>query len=143
EISFVQSLADLYLYKYLERDIILLVYIDDLVVSAKTCFELDWFFLIIKRRFLTKDLGEISKILGIRITRNRHVGSVIFAIVETRPDIAFVTSQLSQQLRDPAERHSNGIRDLGRYLQSTINQKIKYRPVADSDSNLKLYSDAD
>ncbi|TVY53274.1 Copia protein [Lachnellula suecica] len=57
----------------------------------------------------------------------------MFIIVETRPDIAFVT----------AERHSSGMRDLGRYLRSIINQKIKYKPVADSDSNLKLYSDAD
>ncbi|TVY52954.1 Retrovirus-related Pol polyprotein from transposon TNT 1-94, partial [Lachnellula suecica] len=198
------SLADPCLYKHPKRDIILLVYVDDLAASAKTRSELDWFFLMIKRRFPTKDLGEISKILGIRITRNRvtreifldqeeylqkvlvrmnlpskssftpklrptpisgkysklepatleeertdlttyqqHVGSVMFAIVETRPDIAFITGQLSQQLRDPAERHSSGMRDLGRYLQSTINQKIRYRLVADLDSNLKLYSDAD
>ncbi|TVY57553.1 Copia protein [Lachnellula suecica] len=71
EIGFVQSLADPCLYKHPERDITLLVYVDDLAASAKTRSELDWFFLMMKRRFLTKDLGEIFKILGIRVTRNR------------------------------------------------------------------------
>ena len=45
---------------------------DDIAAAAKDNSSLNWFFSKIKQRFHTKDLGEISKILGIRITRNRR-----------------------------------------------------------------------
>ena len=50
----------------------MLVYVDDMAAAAKDNSSLNWFFSKIKQRFYTKDLGEISKILGIRITRNHR-----------------------------------------------------------------------
>ncbi len=51
----------------------MLVYIDDIAVAARSNSELNWFFSSMKKRFHTKDLGEISKILGMRVTRNRII----------------------------------------------------------------------
>lgn len=221
ELEFVQSLADPCLFTHAKRGIKLLVYVDDMAAAAKNKSELDWFFASMKKRFHTKDLGEIKKILGIRVTRNRatrelfldqqeylekvlqrlglpmessstgrprltpiagkydklegtepneertdrteyqrKVGSVMYAAVYTRPDIAFHIRRLSQHLQDPTERHSSGMKDLGRYLRTTIQQKIRYGPPLESESRyspnyakrtgrpdrrslLILYSDAD
>src|SRR5439155_21939918 len=120
-------------------------------------------------RFNTKDLGEIRKILGVRVTRNRQdrelfidqeqylrtvldrlgftdtpykrkdtpingydclqpaipedqrlnvtdyqqaVGSIMYGMVFTRPDIAFAIGKLSQYLKEPVERHGTGLKGL-------------------------------
>jgi hypothetical protein len=77
-------------------------------------------------------------------------------MVYSRPDIAFHIGQLSQQLQNLTIRHEGAIKELGRYLRSTIKQKIRYGPsgskfgptkearlkVFDPDM-LSLYTDAD
>ncbi|KAI1006873.1 hypothetical protein K3495_g1337 [Podosphaera aphanis] len=87
-----------------------------------------------------------------RTEYQQKVGSLMFVAVCSRPDIAFHIGRLSQQLQDPAERHDSGIKELGRYLRTTIGQKIRFGPPHDTkkkhpgphpDSYLKLYSDAD
>ena len=54
-----------------ENSIRLLVYVDDIVAAAKKQGELDWFYTKLSERFSAKNLGEINKILGARINRNR------------------------------------------------------------------------
>jgi hypothetical protein len=216
-LGFVQSLADPCLFTHSEKRITLLVYVDDIAAAAKDNSSLAWFYDNFRKRFNTKDLGEISKILGMRVTRNRpqrelfidqeqyltkvlhrlglptessstgkprptpvsgkyekletakdneergdktkyqqDIGSIMYAMVYSRPDIAFHIGQLSQQLRDPTTRHESAVKELGRYLRSTIKQKIRYGPagtkfgptkeaclkVYDPDM-LSLYTDAD
>ncbi|TVY53199.1 Retrovirus-related Pol polyprotein from transposon TNT 1-94, partial [Lachnellula suecica] len=55
-LNFKQSLADLCLFIYKDKKITFLVY----------------FYKNLRKRFNTKNLGEIKKILGMRITRNRR-----------------------------------------------------------------------
>jgi Reverse transcriptase (RNA-dependent DNA polymerase)/gag-polypeptide of LTR copia-type len=215
--GFEQSLADPCLYTHNDKEIALLVYVDDLAAAAKDKSALSWFYEQFSCRFNTKDLGEISKILGMRITRRRQrrelfidqeqylekilqriglpmessskakprptpvsgkydklepakedeergdkakyqrdIGSIMYAMVYTRPDIAFHIGQLSQQLRDPTVRHQSAVKELGRYLRSTIAQKIRYGPTGKESGPTKgaclkfydpdmlsLYSDAD
>jgi hypothetical protein len=69
-IGFWQSLADLYLYIYTKKEIILLLYIDNIAAAGKSGPELDWFYLQLSARFNTKNLKKIYKILGIRVTWN-------------------------------------------------------------------------
>jgi hypothetical protein len=210
EIGFTQSLADPCLYTHTKRRIILLLYVDDIPAAAKKTSDLDWFYSKLSTRFNAKDLGGISKILGIRVTRNRKarelfidqeyylrtvldrfgfkepphktkwvplngydkirpaseqdvqideteyqqaIGSVMYGMVLTRPDIAFTTGRLSQYLKGPAEHHGDGLKELFRYIGCTIDQKIRYGPTKQSklvvysrdlpDENLAVYSDAD
>jgi hypothetical protein len=212
-LGFQQSLADPCLFTHTDRGITLLVYVDDIAAAAANVTDLDWFYNNFRQRFNTKDLGEISKLLGMRITRNRSqrelfidqeqylekvlarmglplhssstckprttpvsgkyeklepakdneertdvsqyqrdIGSIMYAMVYSRPDIAFHIGQLSQQLRDPTVRHQSAVKELGRYLRSTIKQKIRYGPSQHKNSptsqvpssdKLLLYSDAD
>jgi hypothetical protein len=70
------------------------------------------------------------------------IGSLMFAIVLTRPDIAFTLRKLSQYMSDPAEHHSHALKNLLRYLRSTVTMKLRYRPGG-VHSQFVVYSDAD
>ena len=54
-----------------ERGILLLVYVDDICVAADSITQVNWFKSSFKRLFKVKDLGEMEKILGVKVTRNR------------------------------------------------------------------------
>jgi hypothetical protein len=49
----------------------LLVYVDDIAAAAKSKIQLQCFFETLAVRFNAKNLGEIKKILGARLTRDR------------------------------------------------------------------------
>lgn len=65
----------------------------------------------------------------------------MFAMVYTRPDIAFALRRLSQFKKDPAEYHMSALKKLLRYLRWTINHKLKFGPS--EESSVVIYSDAD
>ena len=69
--GFAQSLADPCMFVHTENSVRLLVYVDDIVAAAKKQGELKWFYEKLSKRFSAKNLGEINKILGARVTRNR------------------------------------------------------------------------
>ena len=196
--GFHQSKADPCLFVHPERGIRLLVYVDDLAAAAPRNSDLDWFYAQLSARFNAKDLKEIQKILGVRVTRDRKagtveldqeqyldkvltkfgfphavhkatnistpidgyndlrpatpedrridmtwyrevIGSVMYAMIYTRPDIAFALGRLSQYMQDPAEHHASALKRLLRYLRSTIKSRICFGP----GGKLVVYSDAD
>lgn len=193
-----QSKSDPCVYTNHSRKLIVIVYVDDILVAAASLDNVSWFKNQVAQRFKTKDLGEIEKVLGIRVARNRQehtlcldqeryldetltkygipcgkhhtrsipmanynalrpaskddrrvditeyqsaVGSLMYAMVHTRPDISFALGKLSQYMTDPAEHHRQALKTLLRYLRSTITQKMRYGPTKDKE--LILYSDAD
>ncbi len=70
------------------------------------------------------------------------VGSLIYIMTCTRPDLSWVVSKLSQHLSEPNEKHWLTAKHVIRYLKGTIDHKLCYRKC---DTNLKLgaYSDSD
>ena len=68
-----------------------------------------------------------------------RIGSLMYAMVYTRPDIAFALGRLSQFMQDPAEHHAQALKHLMRYLRSTISLRISFGPIG----KLVVYSDAD
>ena len=56
---------------YSENTVRLLVYINDIITAIKKQGELDQFYNKLLKRFSAKNLGEINKILGARVTRDR------------------------------------------------------------------------
>jgi hypothetical protein len=67
KMGFVQHLADSCLYICKEPGIMLLVYVDDILGASRDAVQIEWFYDPPLSRFNTKNQGEISKILGIRI----------------------------------------------------------------------------
>lgn len=70
------------------------------------------------------------------------VGSVVYAMMCTRPDISWAVTILSQHLSKPLETHWVALKHLFRYLQGTLDYELCYRK---NDDGLMLigYSDAD
>jgi hypothetical protein len=157
------------------------------------------FFETLPSRLNAKDLWEIEKILGARITRDRkyqtlyiyqeqylmtvldrfeitakkhkskkistadyessrpadrkderinvseyqqEIGSLLYAMVFTCPDIAFVLGNLSQFMSDPAKHYGYTLKNLLRYIMSTIKQKLRFGPGGAYD-HMVIYSNAD
>lgn len=69
------------------------------------------------------------------------VGSLIYLMTSTRPDLSFVVSKLSQYLSEPKQQHWVAAKHVLRYLKGTVDQELCYR----KQENLALsaYSDAD
>jgi len=54
------------------------------------------------------------------------VGSLMFAMIGTRPDIAFAVSAVSQHNTNPGETHWTAVRRIFRYLSGTRNLGLNY-----------------
>ena len=62
-------------------------------------------------------------------------------MVYIRPDIAFTLKKLSQYIKDPADFYIEAVKNLMRYIRSTITYRMKYNKGV--NLILSLYSDAD
>ena len=84
--------------RYKEKDIILLVYINNVCIAAKTLQQVQWFKDEFGKIFKVKDLGEIKRILGIRITRDRKRRIL-------RIDQTYYLSEVLDDLYMSADKH--------------------------------------
>ncbi|KAF7353238.1 Transcription factor [Mycena sanguinolenta] len=75
-----------------------------------------------------------------RIPYREAVGSLMWAAVGTRPDIAFVVGVLSKYLNNPGPTHWEAVKRVFRYLQGTKDWRLTYGA---GKAGLEGYSDAD
>jgi hypothetical protein len=68
------------------------------------------------------------------------IGSLMYAAVSTRPDIAFSVSTLSQFMRNPGRAHWEAVKQVIRYLKATKDAKLT---LGATDAGLKAYVDSD
>ncbi|UYV74425.1 K02A2.6-like, partial [Cordylochernes scorpioides] len=73
-------------------------------------------------------------------TYQEALGMLMFLAVNTRPDIAYITSKLSQYSRQPKQMHWTAIKRVMRYLQGTIDLGVKFE--RGKTGILKSYTDA-
>ena len=69
------------------------------------------------------------------------IGTLIYATIGTRPDIAFVAMRLSRFNNNPTQEHIKYTRYVLRYLKGTKELKIKYNGT--SNARLIGFSDSD
>jgi hypothetical protein len=69
------------------------------------------------------------------------IGSLMYAMVHTRPDIAFALGKLSQHMQDPSERHWTYLKALMRYVRSSLSLRLRFGRGRNLD--LVVYTDAD
>lgn len=92
-------------------------------------------------------LSQESYINGL-ITLDIHayqsmIGSINFAAVCTRPDIAFASTRLSEYLRNPSERHIHLAKRVLSYLAGTKHHSICYHGNSSDEKNIfTISSDA-
>ncbi|KAI0994431.1 hypothetical protein K3495_g13751, partial [Podosphaera aphanis] len=73
------------------------------------------------------------------------IGSLMFASVATRPDIAYATNLLAQFNGAPSQKQWNGVKHILRYLKGTMTTGILYSRNRHTEPKFTLtaYSDAD
>ncbi|UYV65702.1 hypothetical protein LAZ67_3005182 [Cordylochernes scorpioides] len=59
-------------------------------------------------------------------TYQEALGMLMFLAVNTRPDIAYITSKLSQYSRQPKQMHWTAIKRVMRYMRGTIDLGVKF-----------------
>ncbi|XP_062080405.1 secreted RxLR effector protein 161-like [Humulus lupulus] len=70
------------------------------------------------------------------------IGSVMYSMISTRPDIAYAVSVLSRYMENPGEEHWKGVKWLLRYLKETSNLGLKFDKTG-LKTHLEGYVDAD
>ena len=68
------------------------------------------------------------------------IGSIMYAMLGTRPDISYAVGVVSQFSSAPGRSHWNAVKRILRYLKGTVNYALEYKGT---DSTLIGYSDAD
>ena len=69
------------------------------------------------------------------------IGSLLYAMLGTRPDISFAVTRLSKYNANPSEAHWNYARYILRYLAGTSHYRLRYSGA--SNAGLIAYSDSD
>ena len=70
-------------------------------------------------------------------------GSLMFSMVETRPDIAFATSVVSRFAKNPSRQYTEAVKTILRYLKATKTVGITYGGDEEGDLTIRGYSDSD
>ena len=75
----------------------------------------------------------------------RKVGSIMFAMVYSRPDICFALSKLSQYISAPGAHHEVAVKQVLRYLRSTSTLRLCYGPTRSfgKQEYVTVYADSD
>ena len=71
------------------------------------------------------------------------IGSLMYAAIATRPDIAFSVGMLSQYMSNPGEEHFIGMKRVLRYLRGTTDFGLEFKAKDNMKINLHGYADAD
>ncbi|KAG8479264.1 hypothetical protein CXB51_029046 [Gossypium anomalum] len=127
--------------------IFLVLYVDDILLATNDIGLLHETKRFLSKHFEMKDLGDASFILGIQIHRDRSrgilglsqksyidkvlkrfaVGSLMYAQVCTRPDIAYIVGMLDRYLSNPGIDHWIAAKRVMRYLQRTKDYMLTYK----------------
>uniref|UniRef100_A0A2N9EX70 Reverse transcriptase Ty1/copia-type domain-containing protein n=1 Tax=Fagus sylvatica TaxID=28930 RepID=A0A2N9EX70_FAGSY len=130
----------------------LLLYVDDMLIAAKNLVEINKLKTQLSGEFEMKDLGAAKKILGMEIHRDREasklflshksyiekskeekehmsrvpyasaIGSMMYSMVCTRPDISQAVSVVSRYMANPSKDHWQAVRWILRYLSGDLDK---------------------
>nr|GEZ25172.1 hypothetical protein [Tanacetum cinerariifolium] len=135
---------------------------DDMLIACKSEAEIGSTKSLLKREFDMKDLGEAKKILGMGIVKDRShkilkvsqsgmskvpyanaVGSLMYLMVCTRPDIAYAVSIVSRYLAYPGKSHWEAMKWILKYMRGTANVGLIYGTNHDNHMDVTCFVDSD
>ncbi|KAI0994923.1 hypothetical protein K3495_g13257 [Podosphaera aphanis] len=67
----------------------------------------------------------------------------MYSMVCTRPDIAWTLGRLAQYISKPAIHHGIALKNLLRYIRSSIKQKVRFGPRGANNDYIQVFTDAD
>ena len=119
--GFQQCPSDPCLLMHYGRGIMLLIYVDDISIASKELSQIQWFKDEFMKVFKVKDLGEIKKILGINITRDRTKRTL-------RMDQSHYLKEILERLHMKPDKH--------RKTDISINGYDGLRPAGPDDERI-------
>jgi hypothetical protein len=81
-----------------------------------------------------------EKGVDIHVPYREAVGSLMYLMLSSRPDISFAVNQVSQHCEKPEQEHWNAVKRIFAYLQGTQTYGLRFWAMG---SHLKGYTDAD
>ncbi|CAI7868990.1 unnamed protein product [Closterium sp. NIES-53] len=158
EIGFTPSTADhsLFMLGEGEQRSFMVVYVDDILIFSPSSDLVKEVMLNLQDKFKCKALGDVSFYLGLHIERDVEkrcmrcvkgpeeesvgeeerrrfhslVGSLMYAAVNTRPDVAFATGQLARVVQCPNEEHVAAGVTVAKYLGQTPTVGLQFSAAA-------------
>jgi hypothetical protein len=85
--------------------------------------------------------NENKDVEMVKVPYQQAVGSLMFAMLCTRPDLEYPISVVSQHMANPSIEHWMAVKRIFRYLQGTLQFKLRIRGLA--PQGLVGYCDAD
>ncbi|KAJ9556017.1 hypothetical protein OSB04_010631 [Centaurea solstitialis] len=140
EFGFTKSEFEQWVYTKFSRSVVtfLVLYVDDILLIGNDVPTLQSVKAWLSKCFQMKDLGEAAYILGIKIYRNRSrrliglsqgqnesvpyastIGSIMYAMLCTRPDVAYSVSVTSRYQQNPGEAHWVAVKNILKYMRQT------------------------
>ncbi|KAH9698403.1 hypothetical protein KPL71_024000 [Citrus sinensis] len=173
-----------YFRKLQERSFIyLLLYVDDMLIASKNKDEIEKLKTQLNQEFEIKDLGEVKKILGMEICRDRArgktkpvstplashfklsaqlspstdakreymlqvphsnaVGSLMYAMVCTRPDISHAVGIVSRYMHNPGKGLWQAVKWILRYIHKTMDVGLLFERDDTLSQGVIGYVDSD
>uniref|UniRef100_A0AAV1V9Z6 Reverse transcriptase Ty1/copia-type domain-containing protein n=1 Tax=Peronospora matthiolae TaxID=2874970 RepID=A0AAV1V9Z6_9STRA len=146
--------------------VLVLVYVDDVLVTGISLELIAQTKADLKTRFEMTDSGKCTFVLGIELVdesdgsvtmcQRRYVNDILkcFGMDEckatatlmhlttaTRPDIAYAVGYVSRFMENPQQEHGTAVKRIFRYLQGTKSHGLRFQPSDKID--FRGYSDAD
>nr|GEX55657.1 ribonuclease H-like domain-containing protein [Tanacetum cinerariifolium] len=143
----------------------LLIYVDDIVLTASCTDLLQRIISSLHKDFDMIDLGALNYFLGISVTRDardmflsqkkyamellelfdstlyRSLAGGLQYLTFTRPDISYVVQQICLHMHNPREPHLAALKRVLRYIRGTLDHGLQLH--VSSTSQLNAYTDAD
>ncbi|KAH9734849.1 Integrase catalytic domain-containing protein [Citrus sinensis] len=153
--GFIQNIDEPCVYKKIQEKSVafLILYVDDILLIGNDIGVLTTIKSWLAKQFDMKDLEEASYILAEEIERIRRVpyaeavGSLMYAMLCTRPDICFAVRRISRYQSNPGPKHWTAVKYIMKYLKITKNYILVYSgdkliPVGYTDSDFMSDKDS-
>ena len=69
------------------------------------------------------------------------MGILMYAMIATRPDIAFAVGVVSRYMSNPGKKHWQAVKGILRYIKATKNMRVCYN--GSQELSVKGYTDSD
>ncbi|GJZ80679.1 ribonuclease H-like domain-containing protein [Tanacetum coccineum] len=159
--------SSLFIYQHGTEVAYLLIYVDDIVLTASSTALLQRIISFLHKEFDMTDLGALIYFLGISVTRDargmflsqkKYVIELLVCahmsncnatslagglqyLTFTRPDISYAVQQICLYMHDPREPHLAPLKRVLRYIRGTLDHGLQLH--VSSTSQLNAYTDVD
>ncbi|XP_020965080.1 uncharacterized protein LOC107610305 [Arachis ipaensis] len=130
-LGYTQSQVDhtlFYKYSAANKTAILIVYVDDIILTGDAFLELKDLKEKLAKAFEIKELGSLKYFLGIEFARSKE-------------DIAFAVSMVSQFMHSPGQEHMYDVFRILRYLKGSPGKGLLYKKYG--HLQVEAYTDVD